>query len=171
MEQGKRKVKPWHKRWWGFLLIIGFWPITLIWWVWKKSNWEREIKIASTIVLVILIFIVGVRYGQNVEKTKRLTTEALNQRQVDSSISLTVTLAPKMKRVPYEIINTWEIPNGGQGKLVVIDTKYFNKEGIPLLGQILKEDVKNNKNGNSGFNEFVIYYDGVMGSNSETIKY
>lgn len=28
-----------------------------------------------------------------------------------------------------------------------------------------------NKNGNSGFNEFVIYFDGVMGTNSKTIKY
>jgi len=127
------------------------------------------------------------------------------------------TVAPKeetqVKTIKYEVLQKWDINNGGQGKTILISTDYLNEADMVALGKKLKEDTKNDKNafimvftdkkaaelrdkvidnsmtkdeekfydthyvgqytknGNSGLHAFVIYFDGVSGTNSKTINY
>jgi hypothetical protein len=50
--------KPWYKKWWGILLIMVTWPISLpsllIFLVWKKTDWNNIFKIGATIFIVIV---------------------------------------------------------------------------------------------------------------------
>lgn len=154
-------------------------------------------------VLIALFFIL---FGVTSDASKNT-----NKQTTSAQVSTTPTTTPKV--ISYEIYKRWSIPNGGEGKVVIITPDYMNETDMPLVGEKLKNDTKSdrnafisvftdkkaadmrdqvltdklsekdrdfydihyvgqyNKNGNSGFNEFVIYYDGVMGSNSKTIKY
>jgi hypothetical protein len=119
----------------------------------------------------------------------------------------------QVKTIKYEMLQQWDINNGGLGKIILIPTDYLNEDDMVVLGKKLNEDTKNDKhafimvftdkkaaelrdkliddsmtkdeekfydthyvgqftkNGNSGLHAFVIYFDGVSGTNSKTIKY
>lgn len=52
--------KPWYKNWWGIILLIIFWPFTIIYLLLKgKINW----KVAS-VIAIVLIFI-GISNSRN----------------------------------------------------------------------------------------------------------
>lgn len=46
----------------------------------------------------------------------------------------------------YEIVNRWSIPNGGEGKVIVIPVSYLNQSDMAALGEQLKADTKNDRN-------------------------
>ncbi len=48
MEQESSTKKPWHKTWWGILMMIAFLPVTLIYLVWRKTEWKSYIKGVAT---------------------------------------------------------------------------------------------------------------------------
>ncbi|MBI2612817.1 hypothetical protein HYW59_03370 [Candidatus Kaiserbacteria bacterium] len=117
------------------------------------------------------------------------------------------------KQISYQTVDRWTIPNGGEGKAVVISPEYLNEMDMVALGEKIKNDTQNDrnafisvfdnasaaalrnkvladeattaeqelydkhfiakytKNGNTGFHEFVIFFDGVMGTNHRTIAY
>ncbi len=123
------------------------------------------------------------------------------------------TAVQTANELSYEIVETWDIPNGGQGKAIVISPDYLNDADMTALGEKLKNDTKDDrnavifvfdnpqaaalrqavlneeasqadqdlydqhyvgqytKNANTGFHEFTIYFDGVMGTNQKTIQY
>src|SRR3989344_2916531 len=123
------------------------------------------------------------------------------------------TQEPQQKQISYQIIDRWAIPNGGEGKVIVISSDYLNETDMVALGEKIKNDTQNDrnafisvfdnasaaalrnkvsadeataaeqelydkhfiakytKNGNTGFHEFVIFFDGVMGTNHRTIEY
>lgn len=51
------KVKPWYKTWWGIILAILFWPISILWYTWKKSNWRKNVKIGITAAIIIILLV------------------------------------------------------------------------------------------------------------------
>lgn len=119
----------------------------------------------------------------------------------------------KKTPISYQIVDRWTIPNGGDGKVVVISPDLLNETDMVALGNKLKSDVQNDrnafisvfdnasaaalrdkvlsqkataaeqdlydehfvgeydKNANTGYHEFDIYFDGVMGTNQKTIQY
>ncbi len=118
----------------------------------------------------------------------------------------------QQKQIPYQIIKRWTIPNGGEGKLIVISPANLNEADMTALGENLRNDTKNDRNAfisifddikavslrdaviadtasakdqnfydkhfigeydrniNTGYNEFDIYLDGIMGT-QKAIKY
>jgi hypothetical protein len=120
---------------------------------------------------------------------------------------------PTAEEMAYDVVETWDIPNGGQGKAIVISPDYLNDADMTALGEKLKNDTEDDrnavifvfdnpqagalrqavlngeasqadqdlydqhyvgqytKNANTGFHEFTIYFDGVMGTNQKTIQY
>jgi len=54
------------------------------------------------------------------------------------------TTAPKS--LSYDIIDRWNIPNGGEGKAIVISPAYLNEKDMTALGEKLKKDTKGDRN-------------------------
>ncbi|MBI4098202.1 MAG: hypothetical protein HY426_04155 [Candidatus Levybacteria bacterium] len=190
-------------------LLILFFPVGLFL-MWKYAGWNKTVKWIITAVFALAIV------GGALSPSKSNTTPASVPAQSQPEIRSSPTPTPKV--INYEIFQRWDIPNGGEGKVVIISPEHLNEQDMPLLGEKLKNDTQNDrnafiyvftdkkaaalrdkvfddlagkstmseaesdfydknyvaqytKNGNSGFHEFVIYYDGVMGTNSKTIKY
>lgn len=58
-----------------------------------------------------------------------------------------------LERIKYDIHKVWTIPNGGYGKVIVVDSINRNKTALKLLGETLKSDTKTDRNA------FVFIYD------------
>jgi hypothetical protein len=50
-------LKPWYQKWWGIILIIIFLPFVILYLVWKKTNWNKWVKITITAAFVIIAII------------------------------------------------------------------------------------------------------------------
>ncbi len=48
--------------------------------------------------------------------------------------------------ISYKIIKRWDIPNGGEGKVIAIDISHLNKKDMHSLGETLKKDTENDRN-------------------------
>lgn len=60
---------------------------------------------------------------------------------------------PANEVVPYTTLQEWPIPNGGFGKVILIDSLQRNERVLRALGETLFEDTR------SGRNAFVFIYD------------
>lgn len=63
--------------------------------------------------------------------------------------------APSPK-VPYHVVHSWKIPNGGYGELVVISPAYRNESDMRALGAELKRVRANERN------SFITIYDDAV---------
>ena len=54
----EHKPKEWYKHGWGLVAAVLFLPFFIIWYAWAKSNWNKSVKIAVTVG--ILVFVVAV---------------------------------------------------------------------------------------------------------------
>ena len=48
--------------------------------------------------------------------------------------------------VNYETIDEWDIPNGGKGRVIIIDPKQSTNEELKKLGERLNYDTRNDRN-------------------------
>jgi len=64
------KRKSWVKSWWGIIIAIFFWPITLLWLLWRKENATNLLgKLAGSVgvfvLAIIAMFVMAGASGQN----------------------------------------------------------------------------------------------------------
>ncbi len=181
----------------------------------KLIKWGLIIFIGIPFGFLLIVGTIGnLTGGKDVSKTPTPTqTQSDAPIQAVSQQKSQPSPTPAQKAISYEVLQQWDINNGGKGKVVLIPVDYLNEAGMTALGQKLKEDTKNDKNafimvftdkkaaalrdkivdstaskdeekfydahyvgqytknGNSGFHAFAIYFDGVSGTNSKTIKY
>lgn len=55
---------------------------------------------------------------------------------------------PVIKTIPYEVVDRWTIPSGGEGKVIVISSSNFNEPDMVALGENLKREAKADPNAN-----------------------
>lgn len=53
---------------------------------------------------------------------------------------------PAADQIPYQIVEQWSIPNGGYGRVIVIDPKYRNENDMRKLAERLKRDTYQDRN-------------------------
>jgi len=63
--------------------------------------------------------------------------------------------ASRAQKVEYKIYREWEIPNGGYGRVILIDSATRNMDGLKKLGETLRHDTKHDRNA------FVFVFDDV----------
>lgn len=51
-----------------------------------------------------------------------------------------------IKKISYEVVQTWIIPNGGYGKLIVISKSDATAENFAVLAQQLKQEYSKDRN-------------------------
>lgn len=56
MENAEHPKKPWYKRWWGVVIIIFTFPVTVPWLIWAKTNWSNAYKFLATAGVIVLFF-------------------------------------------------------------------------------------------------------------------
>lgn len=56
------------------------------------------------------------------------------------------TPAPGLRPVPYDIVRRWQIPNGREGRVVVINPAGLNEAAVDALGEQLRADTRNERN-------------------------
>lgn len=75
--------------------------------------------------------LLGIAYFQGLPFNMQLTEPRL----------LAADPAPRgSKRIPYEVTETWTLPDGGKGKCILIAPAYAKKKWLKLLGQQLSRE-------------------------------
>lgn len=106
----------------------------------KTAPTVKKIKI-SLIAITILFFVL---FGVTSDASKQNKTQG-NQDTAPIETTIQNTPTPA-KDITYEVIKTWEIPNGGFGKVIVISPENFNLSDMTSLGEKLKNDHKSDRN-------------------------
>ncbi|MBT6069324.1 hypothetical protein HOG48_06260 [Candidatus Peregrinibacteria bacterium] len=76
MEHTQTTSKPWYKKWWGILLVISLFPITVPYLVWTKTKWNKWVKIAITLLCAIILFSGSIGSNERREEATSLVTQA-----------------------------------------------------------------------------------------------
>ena len=63
-----------------------------------------------------------------------------------SATPLIHTPVPIVQQITYEIIERWAIPNGGEGKTIVISRDLLNPADMTRLGEMLLDDTRRDRN-------------------------
>ena len=96
----------------------------------QKENKEPFNKKLTWVVLVLVLLFIVVMSGRG---TTTLPSPTPSQ-QV------------QLKQISYQIVDRWTIPNGGEGKAIVISFDYLNEADMIALGDKLKSDTQNDRN-------------------------
>ena len=94
----------------------------------KKYKWGKKEKIVGIVVIFIFIIMFVIASGGD----KKTTTETPNSQTFNT--------------VNYQIVERWELPNGGEGKRIIIPAEFQDKENLMLICDKIENDVKNDRN-------------------------
>lgn len=199
-----------------FLLAIAGWIVGAIKPSWVKLSTRKSVSMWFGGAVLVSFILFGITSSDSTAPATIATTEA-----VPSSPAVTPGAAPvpasqpTVKKTPiaYQIVDRWTIPNGGEGKVVVISPDLLNESDMVALGNKLKSDTQGDRNAfisvfdnasaaalrnkvlsqkattaeqdlydkhfvgqydrnaNTGYHQFAIHFDGIMGTNGKTIQY
>lgn len=114
----------------------------------KLIKWGLIIFVGIPFGFLLIVGTIGnLIGGKDVSKAPTPTqtlsaipSQTISQQKVQPSPT------PVKKTISYEVLQQWNINNGGKGKVVLIPADYLNEVDMTTLGQKLKEDTKNDKN-------------------------
>ena len=75
----------------------------------------------------------------NTPKTSDVNGSSRSAEQSTSNVSV-------VDRIQYDVVDQWKIPNGGHGRVLVIDPKYRNEPDLAKLGRQLHSDTYQDRN-------------------------
>src|ERR1700704_4702102 len=115
---------------------------------------KKVLKWAAVVVVCFFGIIVAVAIfnPQSVPPPAEATAEVPSQPvAATAEVPATPSVAasqPVVQKTPiaYQIVDRWTIPNGGEGKVVVISPDMLNETDMVALGNKLKSDVQNDRN-------------------------
>lgn len=180
----------------------------------KKPFYKRWLVWVGAVSVLLLIISISGGSQPSANQTAAQAEQTATQPQVAANVNHPASVQQAQpKQISYQIVDRWTIPNGGEGKVVVISPDLLNETDMVALGNKLKSDTQNDRNAfisvfdnasaaalrdrvladkattaeqnlydkhfvgeydkniNTGYHEFDIYFDGVMGTNQKTIKY
>lgn len=98
----------------------------------QQENKEPFNKKLTWVVLILVLLFVVVMSGKGTATPS----------------SSTPSQQAQSKQISYQIVDRWTIPNGGEGKVVVISPDLLNETDMIALGNKLKSDTQNDRNAN-----------------------
>ena len=105
---------------------------------------RSKLKHSKIIQAFIVIVFIGIILSILIADSNSSTTPD-NNTVVPVTKPVVSNTATSQKQVSYEIIKRWEIPSGGEGKVIVVSSTNLNDINMVLLGTKLKNDTMNEK--------------------------
>jgi hypothetical protein len=68
------------------------------------------------------------------------------EKQTETKSATTEKKESQLTKIEYKVCREWKIPNGGFGKVIVIDSSKKNENDLRKLGDTLKYDTRNDRN-------------------------
>jgi hypothetical protein len=99
-------------------------------------------------VIILLSFIVII-YGCDVKQSpNNASPEEIAQNVKSRNVDTTAVKKAneQSKKITYTVFRSWSIPNGGYGKIILIDRALFNEADMRALGKKLRDDAINDRN-------------------------
>ncbi len=93
--------------------------------IWYKRWW------AITLFILVGLIILGSLFGNDSSTSNSQISEDSSNQQ---------------DNIQYEILESWPIPNGGEGKKILISRDYLNEVDMTTLGSKLKQDTTKDRN-------------------------
>ena len=126
-------------------VVIGVlvWPLG-VWWLLRSRGVFWQIAAAAVAGFVWLAVI-----GAALPDTP---SDPINQQDDTTAVAAPTPNLPQSATTPtkatisYEVVQTWTIPNGGFGKVIVVDPTYLNRNDMATLGDELRNDTRNDRN-------------------------
>ena len=87
----------WHKTWWGWLILLAFFPISLSYWIWKR-NWNKKVRIGLICALWLLTILIY--NSSNSERNKAINNQ--KQRETATEETATETIAIQLQGLPNQ---------------------------------------------------------------------
>lgn len=97
----------------------------------KKPNTTCLVILLIPIAIFMIVFTL---VSTNMEKT------------INKKTAINATPEIKYNEIPYSVVRSSTIPNGGFYRTIVIDPKYSNEKDMRDLGETLKEDCSGDRN-------------------------
>jgi len=143
MQEEQKQIKKWYKKWWGILIIIMLLPFVTIWYIWKKTNWNKSVKIILTILIILFVVIVSDSNNKTIEQAKKLESQKITQEEENNEKNLEI-----LKAINYESVESKDVsfndPNYGMVKRfsvrILIENNPVTKKQIEVLSEKIIED-------------------------------
>ena len=147
-KQEQIKRKKWYKKWWGILIILMFLPFVAVWYIWKKTNWNKSVKIILTILIFFFVIILLKSNNETIEQIEQLESQKIVQTQENNEKNIEI-----LKSVNYELVESEDIsfndPNSGIVKRfsvrVLIENNPVTKKQIEVLSEKIIKDYQQQK--------------------------
>lgn len=107
-----------------------------------KEKVMRYFKISAVVLLVAIVVSAFAEPQENQQAVK----DSPPAPKVNQQPQQTPPEQKKEKELSYETVKTWNIPNGGQGKTIVVSRSYFNENDLRRLGEKLRDETKDQRN-------------------------
>src|SRR3990167_1849297 len=106
---------------------------------------EQKIKLRLTRVVKSAVLVVAFIIIVATIPKKEAINPTPPQPSPQVSEQKEVPKPPKQKKITYEIVERWSIPNGGEGKAIIISPDYLNETDMTALGKKLMNEAKNDR--------------------------
>lgn len=106
---------------------------------------RSKLKHSKIIQAFVVIVFVGIIISILIADSNSNTTPD-NNIVVPITKPVVAKTTTSQKQIPYQIVKRWDIPNGGEGKLIVISPNNLNEADMTALGENLRNDTKNDRN-------------------------
>jgi|AntRauTorckE6833_2_1112554.scaffolds.fasta_scaffold01778_11 hypothetical protein len=101
-KDNKAKEKEWYKHGWGLVVAVLFLPYFIVWYAWAKSSWIKNIKIAVTalVAIIILPVMIAIAATDPVDTNQQDTVNNDQQSEQIEEEQATVAPEPEAKSTP-----------------------------------------------------------------------
>lgn len=118
-------------------------------------NCGAPVKTKSSVgclTIIAIIFVIGMIglliNNDKSDKTSKTQSDAPQKQEMVHKESTDQTA-----QIAYEVVQEWPIPNGGYGRVIVVDVRYRNEAGLRKVAEQIKNDTRGDRNA------FVFIYD------------
>jgi hypothetical protein len=104
------------------------------------------------LITLLFILVIGFFFRGNGDKSNNNST-VLSKEEIEKNVKNRIkenAIGKPSKTndnfITYEVVKRWSIPNGGEGKIILISHKLFNEKDMIALGEKLRNDTFNDRN-------------------------